>query len=158
MKTAYCDSNFWVRLFIEFPESERARDKLEEMQSEPPVRIPMTWLQRLEVANAFCLLTFQARSGRLPNVTPEQAAAALQNFEEISKDGSYAVPRSLNIEDLEPRCMELCGRHTARHGFRVYDIMNVSAALLLGCGLFLSFDRKATKLAELEGLSVMDFE
>jgi predicted nucleic acid-binding protein len=45
-------------------------------------------------------------------------------------------------------------RHTIKRGFRAYDIMHVAAALLLGCDTFWSFDAKAKKLAELEGLKV----
>jgi hypothetical protein len=51
-----------VRLLVEFPDSERARTELQALTSQPILRIPMTWLQRVEVTNALYLLCFQARS------------------------------------------------------------------------------------------------
>ena len=47
MKTVYCDSNFWVRLFVEFPdaESDRARSELESVRDGNELRLPLTWLQ-----------------------------------------------------------------------------------------------------------------
>lgn len=38
------------------------------------------------------------------------------------------------------------------HGFRTYDIIHVATALALGCDTFWSFDQKARKLANLQGL------
>jgi predicted nucleic acid-binding protein len=155
VKTAYCDSNFWLRLFVEFPESESARLHVENLKAGDEVRFALTWLQRVEVTNAFSLLTFQARSGRFPRVTPEQSAAALENFRELADGRSFAVNQALDVVDLEPRCIALSERYTIKHGFRTYDLMHVSAALILDCDSFLSFDRKATALAELEGLKVL---
>jgi len=155
VKTAYCDSNFWLRLFVEFPESENARAQVENLKTGDEVRFALTWLQRVEVTNAFSLLTFQARSGRFPRVTPEQSAAALENFRELADGRSFVLNQPLSVSDLEPRCIALSERYTVKHGFRTYDLMNVSAALILGCDSFLSFDRKATHLAALEGLKVL---
>src|SRR5688572_23997575 len=47
---------------------------------------------------------------------------------------------------------ELALRHTAKHGFRTYDLIHVASALVLRCDTFWSFDPKASKLASLEGL------
>jgi hypothetical protein len=59
----------------------------------------------------------------------------------------------LPIEDLSRQCEEISLRHTARHGFRTYDLLHVSSALLLHCDTFLSFDPKALALASLEGMA-----
>jgi predicted nucleic acid-binding protein len=48
---------------------------------------------------------------------------------------------------------ELSLRHSAKKGFRTYDILHVAAALCLGCDTFWSFDRKSRDLARLEGLA-----
>ncbi len=45
--------------------------------------------------------------------------------------------------------------YTASHGFRTYDLLHVSSALLLHCDVFWSFDPKANKLASLEGLKTL---
>jgi predicted nucleic acid-binding protein len=46
-------------------------------------------------------------------------------------------------------------RHTAQHGFRAYDILHAAPAHVLGCREFWSFDKKASKLAKLEGLKTI---
>ena len=154
MKTVYCDSNFWVRLFVEFPESRAIRAEMEGLRAGDELCLPLTWLHRVEVTNAFNLLVFQSRAGRFPRVTSEQAAIALENFRELASGNSFAVNQPLYAADLEPQVVALSERHTARHGFRAYDLLHVSSALLLDCATFWSFDQKASKLAALEGLRV----
>jgi predicted nucleic acid-binding protein len=56
------------------------------------------------------------------------------------------------MPDVEAQFEELALRHTAKHGFRTYDLLHVASALLLRCDTFWSFDPKASKLAALEGL------
>ncbi|MBI5801855.1 MAG: hypothetical protein HZA92_14175 [Verrucomicrobia bacterium] len=56
---------------------------------------------------------------------------------------------------LERQVEELLLRHTSKHGFRSFDLLHVSQALLLGCDTFLSFDQKANKLAQLEGMKLL---
>jgi predicted nucleic acid-binding protein len=58
-------------------------------------------------------------------------------------------------EALHSTFENLSLRHTARHGFRVYDLIHVASALLLGCDTFWSFDAKASRLAALEGLKTI---
>lgn len=76
-------------------------------------------------------------------------------FDEELAAGVLLTRVTVAISDIEARFQELVLRHTRRHGFRTYDIMHVAAALHLGCGRFFSFDNKAVKLAELEGLEVL---
>lgn len=64
----------------------------------------------------------------------------------------HAAP--IQFETLMPVFDELAHRHMMRHGFRTYDIMHVASALILECDTFWSFDAKAKRLAELEGLKV----
>ena len=66
--------------------------------------------------------------------------------------GDFAAERPLDLAELEPVFDLLAHRHTAKHGFRTYDILHVASAILLGCDTFWSFDTKALKLAKLEGL------
>ena len=66
---------------------------------------------------------------------------------------------SLQWQDLDEVVLDaafesLAYRHTAKYGFRSYDILHVSSALCLGCDQFWSFDQKARQLAELEGLAI----
>jgi predicted nucleic acid-binding protein len=55
---------------------------------------------------------------------------------------------------LDDLYYDLVHRHTAKHSFRTNDVLHVASALILGCDTFWSFDSKARKLAELEGLMV----
>jgi len=61
---------------------------------------------------------------------------------------------AIPVSELEQQFEELSLRHTARRGFRTYDLLHVASALALKCGMFWSFDPKASKLAALEGLKV----
>jgi predicted nucleic acid-binding protein len=61
----------------------------------------------------------------------------------------------LPLDEVTRRFEDLALRHTAKHGFRAYDILHVSSALTLKCHTFWSFDKRASKLAKLEGLTVI---
>ena len=60
----------------------------------------------------------------------------------------------LSQEILTGKFEEVSLRQTARRGFRVYDVIHVASALLLKCDTFWSFDAKACRLADLEGLKL----
>jgi len=59
----------------------------------------------------------------------------------------------LTLADVKPNFEKLSQRHTAKHGFRTYDMLHVASALTLQCTHFFSFDKKALDLAQLEGLT-----
>ena len=67
-------------------------------------------------------------------------------------------PREVTIEanpaTLERQFEELSLRHTAKYGFRTYDLLHVASALIFDCDTFWSFDTKASRLAKLEGLEI----
>jgi predicted nucleic acid-binding protein len=108
---------------------------------------------RMEVMNALQRLVFESRTGNQPlRVTPEAALVAAGVFDDQLAIG--IVLRRVKLDDaaLERQFDALCLRHTAKLGFRTYDLLHVSAALVLGCDTFWSFDFRARKLAKLEGL------
>ena len=82
------------------------------------------------------------------------AAAALAVFRDNLERRGLMRPVALAMADLEFQFEELSLRHTAKYGFRTYDLLHVSSALLLRCDTFWSFDPKASRLAGLEGLEV----
>jgi len=88
-------------------------------------------------------------------MTPEMAALALAQFDEELFEGHGLSAVSLPAGDLVKKSRELSQRHTARHGFRAYDVAHVASALLLDSKEFWSFDSKACKLAAFEGLKVL---
>lgn len=152
---AYADSNFLVRLYLILPDTPVALRWVSSDRDDGADPFPLTWLHRIEVANAFQLHAFQSRAGRLPRVTSELAASAHVTFRHDAGTGEWFDAVRLETIVLERQFEELLLRHTSKHGFRTYDLLHVSQALVLGCDTFLSFDQKANKLAQLEGLKIL---
>jgi predicted nucleic acid-binding protein len=151
---AYCDSNFLARFYLGVGLPRDARSRLEEYVISG--RVPVFWLHRLEVVNALQAFVFLTRRGGPWRITAESAAAAHARFrEDCGNPDSMLRQTSLSLSDMEAQFEELSLRHTAHHGFRTYDLVHVSAALLLDCDTFWSFDEKANKLAALEGLGTL---
>jgi predicted nucleic acid-binding protein len=149
----YPDTNFFTRLYLALPDSEEADALLDEARTGKAAALPVTWLHRVETVNAFQLSVFVGRLPGQTHVTPEQAASALAGFREDILTGAFFRATPLVLEKLEFECEALALRHTARHGFRTYDLLHVASALALQCDTFWSFDPKASKLARLEGLA-----
>jgi predicted nucleic acid-binding protein len=152
----YADTNFFTRYYLEMGESALVSALVEEAERRGASPLPVTWLHRIEFCNALQLHVFQGRSSGHQRVTREQAAAALAVFRDELSRQALLCQTALAAVDLEQQFEELSLRHTAEHGFRTYDLLHVSSALLLTCDTFWSFDPKANKLAALEGLKVLD--
>ena len=151
---AYCDTNFLVRLLIESDGTATALRKLQSggRGSRP---IPVTWLLQLEIANALPQAVFLGRQGAGAHFSSQQADLALARFDEWLGEGVHFVLAPIASSELVREARRLSGQHTARHGFRAYDVAHVASAMLLKCDAFWSFDRKASQLAKLEGLKVL---
>lgn len=151
---AYADTNFFTRIYLSLPESERA-DRLFTLAGQrgaPP--LPITWLHRMELTNAFEISVWLGKKGGHPRVTPHKAAVALDTFRNDLAEEAFLRTATVDVSALLPLFEETAARHTAKHGFRTYDILHVVSARLLGCDHFFSFDVKANALARLEGLKV----
>ena len=147
----YADTNFFTNLMMDMSHHEEARRLLDGHQE----TLPVTWLLRAEVVNALQQSVFLSRHGDLPcRVNPEYALALEAEFFDRLRTGKSLRWGVMAAEDVCGMFHLLSHRHTARHGFRTYDILHVSSALVLGCDTFWSFDAKARKLAKLEGLAV----
>ncbi|HEX5399873.1 MAG TPA: hypothetical protein VFY06_12590 [Verrucomicrobiae bacterium] len=150
----YADTNFFTRAYLRLTDS-TVVDELLAIALQGKARpLPVTWLHRLETANAFQLHVFFAREAGHPFVSTQRAALAHANFRSDIQKGEFLQAAAIPVADLERQVEELSLRHTARHGFRTYDLLHVASALLLKCDRFWSFDPKASKLAALEGLKV----
>jgi predicted nucleic acid-binding protein len=150
--TPYADTNFFTRTYLELPDSAEA-DQLADLAAQDHTRpLPVFWLHRLEFVNALQLHVFTARLPGQFFITPEQAALALANFRDDLRQENFIRNAVVPIGELECHIEELALRHTAKHGFRTYDLLHVAAALALQCDTFWSFDLKASQLATLEGL------
>lgn len=149
----YPDTNFFTRLYLALPDSGEADRLLEQAMAGGAEAMPVTWLHRVETANAFQLSVFVGRLPGQTHVTAEQAASAWAGFCEDLRAGAFFRAVPLAMEKLEREFEELALRHTAKHGFRTYDLLHVASARVLGCDTFWSFDPRASKLARLEGLT-----
>jgi hypothetical protein len=151
----YADTNFLTRCYLlmeALPSPKQALAHLRDADR----RLPLIWLHRLEVPNAFEQHVFASRTIGQTRVNSQTAAAAHARFEEDCVNPvSLLRLATVSLPDLERQFHELSRRHTARFGFRTYDLLHVSAALLLDCDGFWSFDEKANKLAALEGLKTL---
>jgi predicted nucleic acid-binding protein len=150
----YADTNFYTRVYLQLPESAEADRLLISARESESAPLPLTWLHRVEILNAFQLHVFQAHDSGQVYISAREAALAHGNFRSDIEKSEFL--RSVVIPDaeLEKQFEELSLRRTARHGFRTYDLLHVSSARLLGCDTFWSFDERATHLAKLEGLKV----
>lgn len=147
----YADTNFLTSLYCTGPNNAEAV-RLDAAASDG---YPLTLIGRLEFVNALQQSVFSTRNG-VPGIrlTPEYAMVVEALFLESLAEGRLLRPMNCDDRALEKQFHALVHRHTAKEGFRTYDILHVSSALVLGCDTFWSFDAKAKKLAKLEGLSV----
>jgi predicted nucleic acid-binding protein len=150
----YVDTNFFTRLYLPVIESEEAARLITRAQAGGSPPLPVTWLHRLETLNAFQLHVFSGKERGQTRVTPEQAAAAHAIFRSDLAQPTFLRPADLDLAELESAFEELALRHTAKHGFRTYDLLHVASALVLHCDTLWSFDPKVSRLAALEGLQV----
>jgi predicted nucleic acid-binding protein len=148
----YADTNFFTRLYLMLDDSPSAIALAGAARDGEADPIPVIWLHHAELVNALQLHVFSGQQPGHTRVSPEQAAIALATFREDLAAQDFLRPARLPEAELEKQAEALALRHTAKHGFRTYDLLHVAAALLLGCDTFWSFDARALKLARLEGL------
>ena len=150
----YADTNFFTRVYLDLPESDEADRLLAAARSGDSPPVPVTWLHRMELVNAFEFSVWLGKQGGHPVVSPQQAAVALATFQEDLAARTFLRLARPDPSAIESAFEETALRHTARHGFRTYDILHVVSARLLDCDQFFSFDPRARRLAALEGLKV----
>lgn len=151
----YADTNFITSLFCKGPNTAHARNLHQLACSAGAPPYPVSLIGRLEVINALQHAVFSTRHG-IPGmlVNTEYALVVESIFFEHLAAGKEFQAAAVEEGELERLFHDLVHRHTAKDGFRTYDILHVSTALALGCDTFWSFDTKAKKLAKLEGLAI----
>lgn len=151
----YADSNLLVNLYLPGAQNTEALKTVLPAITEGR-RLPVLWLHRMEVSNAFEQRVFISRAGGEVRVSTAAAASAQAQFREDCVGGSGLLRQTVvPMGRLEKQFADISLRHTGKHGFRTYDILHVSAALLFGCDTFWSFDAKCSKLAKMEGLKTI---
>ena len=148
----YADTNFLSRLYLQRPETAEAEGTLSRGRENGLSHLPVTWLLRIEVINSFEQYVFVSRTTGRSRVTPEQAAAAHTDFADDLRAGAFLQMREVPLAEVLAQVEAMARRHTARHGFRTYDLLHIASALSLNCDTFWSFDERARQLASLEGL------
>lgn len=147
----YADTNFFTYIYLEEPSENKADSRLGVL-SNP---LPITWLLQAELINAFQLSILSGYGEDRRRISPEMAAACQEQFRDDLRVGTVFESVTLAQANWLRQFKALSLRHASKHGFRTYDLLHVSAALLLGCEAFWSFDKKACKLAKLEGLRTL---
>jgi len=155
MKT-YADTNFFTNLLMSLPQSVAADGLANSLRKQTTAPLPVTNLLRMELVNALQRLVYESQHGsQLIPATRQRSLMAEVRFEMEMESGPTPLwqPTPVDEQMLFNLFHTLAHRHTAKQGFRTYDILHVATALLLGCDTFWSFDAKARKLAKLEGLA-----
>jgi predicted nucleic acid-binding protein len=148
----YADTNFFSFLYLRDPATSEA---LALLRSHRYPVLPITWLLRIEIVNALQQAVFSGFGEDQTRITPELAGACQQAFREDLRDEIAVCAVQMPLSEAIHLFEEISLRHTAKHGFRTYDILHVASALVLKCRTFWSFDKRASKLAKLEGLKTI---
>lgn len=148
----FADTNFYTNLWLELSHKVEAASLYDRLLLSGGV-LPITRLLRMELTNALQRLIYESRHGTQGiRISQESALATRASFDAELLDGDFFEWRVIAGDELEAAFETLAYRHTAKEGFRTYDILHVASALALGCDTFWSFDGRAKKLAKLEAL------
>jgi predicted nucleic acid-binding protein len=148
----FADTNFFTHLWMDLAFKSEAERLLQSLHRAGAV-LPVTRMLRMELTNALQRLIYETRHGtQIVHVSPEAALVARGVFDDETRASEFLRWQSVSEETLEIAFETLAYRHTAKHGFRTYDILHVASALMLGCDTFWTFDERAKKLARLEGM------
>ncbi len=150
----YVDANVLIRLYLNLDAVEIRRTLCNEASSlQWP--LPVTDLLACEIRNGIERMVFESHRGGQWRVSKEIAHVGQAVFDDELNAGLFLSRVPASVGDISAEFDRLALRHTAKHGFRTYDIMHVASALHLGCTQFFSFDNKAKDLARLEGLQTI---
>ena len=149
----FADTNFLISLYFKRGGDVAQNALINYTVTEGPV-----WISRfveLEMINAIERMVFEGNSGGPIRVTTQLAALVQSTFSDDLSNEILVRETPVAAADHKFQYTDLVLRHTAKHGFRTYDMLHISSALTLGCDAFWSFDKKANMLAAMEGLKTM---
>jgi len=139
--TIYADTSFLVSLYVPDRHSAEAQRRL--------VAGPSVWLtalHRAEFTHAVYQHVFQRKIS---------AAEAQQVLRDMEEDRAAGVWREADLPEMAlERSADLAHKHGARLGVRTLDSLHVASALELKAERFWTFDKRQSKLAELEHLKI----
>lgn len=139
----YADTGFLCSLYAPDAHTVRAASAMSRMRS----GLAFAWIHQLEFRNALRLRVFRKE------ITPVQRDASLNL---LLKDlaAGVLIHADPSQKELMVEAERLSASHSERLGTRSLDILHVAAALVLGCGVFHTFDTRQAKLAKAAGLKV----
>jgi predicted nucleic acid-binding protein len=146
---AYPDTSFLCAFYIRQSNSPVAAAYASSMTEPLAVTVPLAYEFRQALRFQVWRRSVHPREG----ITPEDARAALDQFEADLADG-VAVLEVCHFVDVFSRAEELSDRHTRSGGHRSFDVLHVATALHLGARDFLTFDANQRRLALAENLKV----
>ena len=139
----YADTGFLCSLYAPDAHSVRAITAMKR-QSAPLV---FTWIHQLEFRNALRLRVFRGE------ISPRQRDASL-NLLLSDLAGGLLAHVQPPLAEVMTESERLSASHSERLGTRSLDILHVAAALVLGSGVFITFDNRQAKLAKAAGIKV----
>lgn len=143
MKT-YFDSSALVKIYVNEPNSERARQEVVAAR-----QVPVTWLHTLEIGN-----TLRVLAGRSA-LTSEEAHAHLGHFDD-DRQAQRLADVSPDWPKVFHEAVQLSKRHAEKLLCRSLDVLHVAIAVELGCTRLVSADGRQLALARTVGLTVVD--
>ena len=98
--TPYADTNFFTRLYLQMPESAEADRLLLAAKRSESAALPLTWLHRVEILNAFQLHVFQARDAGQPFISARQAESAHATFRGDAQKSEFLRQAVVPVAEL----------------------------------------------------------
>jgi predicted nucleic acid-binding protein len=147
--TAYPDTSFLWALYVKQSTSPSAAAYAMKMR-EP---LHVTAFLDYEFRQSLRFQVWRHLANQREGIDPSDAQSALQRFQ-LDLESGIAVLVSCNFHEVFRIAEGLSNKHTARNGYRSFDLLHVAAALHLGARDFLTFDADQRKLAFAEKLKV----
>ncbi len=142
--SAYADTSFLVRIYSPHHDSAKALTWLRDARAP----LPVTPLHRHELRTAIRLRVFRRE------VTPDQRRLALEEFESDLAD-NILIHAPIPWTDAFREAEKMGAAHAEILGVRSIDLLHVGIAAALRAEVFLTFDTRQGKLANVAGLRVL---
>lgn len=142
MKT-YADTGFMVSLYVRAANSARVQTGM----TAQALPISVCWLHQWEFRHALRLRVFRKE------MTRARRDASLNSYLGDVVGGVW-ISETPALTPVMTEAERLSSQFSETFGTRSLNILHVAAALVLGCGVFLTFDRCQAELAKAIGLTV----
>ncbi len=138
----YLDTSAFIKLYL----NEEGSEEVHRLVASQPDPLPLWYLTEVEFTNTVRFKVF------LAEMKSAAAEAIISLFLDRKGKGQYFAP-ALDPVILQELSLRMTSR-TPRLGCRALDIFHVAAARLCEADLFVTADKRQSKLAEAEGLDV----